>query len=124
MSQRVKPTVKIMFFIGLMALIFGMAFAQITGPLPSFYATPPPVIALATNNFTAGSNSLPVLWINHSPTSGPLKPGIYQTRLYTCLVKVPGPQHDDCFVGGTTNSASIPTIKPDLQFAPEMPAGK
>jgi hypothetical protein len=55
-----------------------------------------------------------------------LKPGVYKTSPYTCLVLVPGPHPDDCSVRGPgeTGVESMPTIKPELKFIPQSPAEK
>jgi hypothetical protein len=55
-----------------------------------------------------------------------LKPGVYKTSPYTCLVLIPGPQPDDCSVHGPggTGVEKMPTIKPELKFIPQSLAEK
>ncbi|MGB8371082.1 MAG: hypothetical protein ACLPYZ_17890 [Limisphaerales bacterium] len=55
-----------------------------------------------------------------------LKPGVYKTSPYTCLVLIPGPQPDDCSVHGpgVTGVERMPTIKPELKFIPQPLAEK
>lgn len=50
----------------------------------------------------------------------PLKPGVYKTSPYTCLVLVPGPQHDDaCILGpGTIGMEKMPVIQGGVNFIP------
>ena len=55
-----------------------------------------------------------------------LKPGVYKTSPYTCLVLVPGPLPDDGSVlePGTNSVERMPVIKPGLKFIPQPPAEK
>jgi hypothetical protein len=75
---------------------------------------------------TPGTNTGQVLTLlsrtNASPGAPePLKPGVYQTLPYTCLVIVPGPCPDDKSIIGKQGDGSMspmPVIKPDLQLIP------
>ncbi len=55
-------------------------------------------------------------------TAAPLKPGIYETRPYTCIVVVPGPIKDDRAILGSRNrfdrGGKMPQNVPDLEFIP------
>jgi hypothetical protein len=54
-----------------------------------------------------------------SPT---IRPGVYKTFPYSCIVVVPGPHPDDrCIVRPPSVDSSMPIIKPELQFTPWLP---
>jgi hypothetical protein len=76
-----------------------------------------------------------------SSTASALKPGIYRTEPFACMVKIPGPQHDDnsIQIGGwerynmptakpgsemIPNPDHMPNKVPDLKLIPESPDGK
>jgi hypothetical protein len=79
----------------------------------------------------AAPGTAPLKWwpILNSTTNStgtvPLKPGLYQTKPFSCLVLVAPPHLDDRSVIGSGPSGSgtmqMPTIKPDLQFQPYSP---
>ena len=55
-------------------------------------------------------------------TPNTLAPSVYRTVPYTCIVVVPGPRLDDrAIVNPGRAEASMPIIKPDLQFIPYAP---
>jgi hypothetical protein len=69
------------------------------------------------------------LWKGQSPVGGQtsltnstsfhLKPGVYKTEPYACIVVVPGRSIDDhIVVTSDTPDAKMPVIKPDLRFVP------
>jgi hypothetical protein len=89
---------------------------------PPETASPPPHLDFSpTNGICAGSNTVPRVFPPAS--SYPLHPGIYQTRPYACMVKVPGPLPDDvCVIGGKGGESEMPTYKPGLRFVPQPPA--
>jgi hypothetical protein len=52
-----------------------------------------------------------------------IRPGVYRTFPYSCVVVVPGPHPDDrCVVNPGGGNDPMPIIKPDLQFIPWGPA--
>jgi hypothetical protein len=58
-----------------------------------------------------------------SPVPLQLKPGVYETAPYTCIVIVPPPHLDDQSIVGAGPSTlhdglEMPTIQPNLQFIP------
>jgi len=58
------------------------------------------------------------------PSAPVLKPGIYQTAPYTCIVVVPPPHADDRAVidpGGRVSSMPMITVEPQLRFIPRKP---
>jgi hypothetical protein len=60
-----------------------------------------------------------------SPSAG-LKPGVYRTFPFTCIVIVPGPHPDDVSAveSGTDGMEKLPVFKPGLKFVPFAPADK
>ncbi|HEY5914302.1 MAG TPA: hypothetical protein VJA21_27245 [Verrucomicrobiae bacterium] len=60
-----------------------------------------------------------------TPEAGQLKPGVYESAPYTCIVVVPGAHPDDrSCVGGAypdTAASRMPTITPGLRFIPRKP---
>jgi len=57
-------------------------------------------------------------------TPTPLTPGVYETRPYTCIVVVPGPQVDEKSIFpqslGTDRSPRLPMRVPDLELVPRQ----
>jgi hypothetical protein len=68
----------------------------------------------------------PVLQAKPSNAPPRLKPGVYQTYPFSCIVIVPPPHLDDGAVVGSgplsTNLFHLPTIRPELKFIPLSPA--
>jgi hypothetical protein len=65
--------------------------------------------------------SVLVLPARTSPAPPQLKPGLYETAPYSCIVQVPGPHPDDgALIGSNSgnNYSAMPVIRPDLQFIP------
>jgi hypothetical protein len=71
-----------------------------------------------------GTNMAPLL---RAPTNtvGQLKPGVYETYPYSCIVVVPGAHPDDKsiigagqLVGGGQPVERMPTMNPELLFIP------
>jgi hypothetical protein len=94
--------------------------AQTTLSLPKVIPSPN-----VTNQFLQTSNSPQFVLQPQSKNSQPLKPGVYQTYPYTCMVKVPAQEHDDCMVHGPAGTNStMPISKPDLRFVPIPQKGK
>ena len=55
----------------------------------------------------------------HRSPSGPIRPGLYQSAPYTCLVLVPGPCADDKSVFGTQSvDPRMPKVEPDVRLIP------
>lgn len=81
----------------------GFGFSSISTNLPAL-------------NFKAGELSIDG---KRSP-QGHLKPGVYKTSPYTCLVLVPGPHSDDACVSapGTAGTEKMPGLQPGLKFIP------
>ena len=75
-------------------------------------------VTVGTNSFwvSPGANSRTV----KAPAQAfPLKPGVYETKPYSCIVVVPGPHPDDiALVPPPAGAEAMPTVKPDLQFIP------
>jgi len=63
---------------------------------------------------------LPHKTIIHLPAAPEmLPPGIYLTKPYTCILMVPGPQHDDgCMNRWTAPTEPMPVLRPDLKTVP------
>ena len=53
-----------------------------------------------------------------SPLRGLPAPGVYKTEPFTCIVLVPGSNHDDRMVIGTANPDPKMSRSPDLRFVP------
>ena len=53
-----------------------------------------------------------------SPLCGLPAPGVYKTEPFTCIVLVPGSNHDDRMVIGTANPDPKMSRSPDLRFVP------
>ena len=120
----VKLIVKTLFIAALLASGLGTASAQII----SLPATNPPAASLMpTNNpFNdfGDSHVMPFPRLNPSAPLPPLKPGIYLTRPYACMVKVPGAQPDDWILNNGPKPSAIPNRLPGLEFVPLKPDGK
>jgi hypothetical protein len=82
------------------------------------YSTRSPVPGFKTGK-TPPAGKLPLA----SPAAG-LKPGVYRTLPYTCIVIVPGPHPDDVSAveSGTDGVEKLPVFKPGLKFVPLAPA--
>ncbi len=54
------------------------------------------------------------------PSAPPgLRPGVYRTEPYGCIVVVPGPHPDDrCLHNPGDGRFSMPIIRPELRFVP------
>ncbi len=93
--------------------------AQWTNSVPRSLVVPKMNPAKPTTNWMA------VLQVCKPSTSQPLKPGIYQTAPFSCIVVVPGPHLDDRAIVGAGPSVPetlrMPTVRPDLQFIPWSP---
>jgi hypothetical protein len=120
----VKMNVIIRCAIGILMLVFGASYAQITSSSSVPGTNLPPFVIVETNLFPVVSNSTPVLDLRARAGSHLPAPGNYLTKPYTCMVKVPGPHLDDCRLPGTTNATPILTSKPTLEFVPLSSAGK
>jgi hypothetical protein len=99
--------------------VSGIAIAEITAPSLWQNGNSPDSLEISTNQFLTGSNSAPIISAERPAASQALKPGVYQTYPYICVIKVPAPEHDDCMVHelAGTNS-TMPISKPDLRFVP------
>lgn len=62
----------------------------------------------------------PRLFLGKAYQDAQLKPGVYETWPYTCIVVVPGPHPDDKSMVPSTGDG-MPVIKPDLRFIPRKP---
>lgn len=74
--------------------------------------------ALATTN---GQPNLRRFWLGNAEPSGELKPGVYETSPFTCIVLVPGPHPDEnkrSTYPAEAASLHMPTITPELRFIP------
>jgi hypothetical protein len=72
----------------------------------------------------AGSNAPIVLFGTN--IAAPILPGLYQSKPYTCLVRVPGPHPDDkCIVGGGVagTELNMPMLRPELRLVPKKVEG-
>ena len=115
-KRRVKPDMKPTMKFAVLAVfvsLSGIAIALMAALTPSQTAKLPSIIT-----FTF-SNSVPSVLTEQPLGSQPLKPGVYESKPYTCIVLVPKPTHDNCCIGGILNTNSSMTIlKPDLQLVP------
>jgi hypothetical protein len=75
-----------------------------------------------TNRILMASNSLPPLvWQDVTEVSS-LPAGVYLTRPYTCMVKVPGGHPDDtCLHDQFKPTEPMPVLRPDLKTVPLGP---
>jgi hypothetical protein len=91
-----------------MLVACGSAFAQATTP-------PKRMAAVPMVNFTNLMN------LKRSNVQ-PLKPGVYLTAPFSCIVNVPASQPDDrAIIEPGQPTAPIPAIKPELRFVPWVP---
>lgn len=62
----------------------------------------------------------PPIILNFNPAAPPaLKPGVYKTEPFSCLILVPGAHPDDRIIIGTKGAQrGIPTFSPELRFIP------
>jgi hypothetical protein len=124
----VEPDVKIKFAAGLLVALSGLlvslASAEIIRQMPVPEANAPLARASATNDPAARPQPLPVLWLNQPSNSPPLQPGVYLTKPYAGMVRVPGAPHDDCILKESPVAPPIPTVKPNLQLIPKPADGK
>jgi hypothetical protein len=70
---------------------------------------------------TNGHPNLRQFRLGNAEPSGELKPGVYETTPYTCIVIVPGPHPDEntrSTYPAEAPSLHMPTIKPELRFIP------
>ena len=101
----------------------GLAFSQIKLAPPGPVKIPPPPmftnpIIINTNSAT-GSNAVPNLEIKR-PDEVPFSPpGIYLTRPFSMMLRVPGPAHDDIMVFPQNQpEPPIRIIRPKLKTMP------
>jgi hypothetical protein len=112
------------------------AFAQ-SAPSPASTTKPPLSFTIRTNStfvYPPGSTNLLLLRTNTAPfalarTSGSqtplLKPGVYGTAPFTCIVVVPPAGVDErSLVSPQGVFPEMPTRRPDLQFIPRNSAKK
>jgi len=119
-----KPAMKFV-VLAVFVSVSGITIAQMTALTPAQTAQPPSILTMPTNGLLTLSNSLPNVSMELSSTTQPLKPGVYQSKPYTCIVLVPKPTPDDCCRGGILNTNSRMTIfKPDSQLIPVPQKGE
>lgn len=94
-----------------------MGLAEITSVPPGKFKIPPP--PLFTNSILPGTNELPHLKMKTLDDFSTLPPGVYLTKPYTCMVKVPDSVHDDIAVRRVTvPTNSMPVLRPKLKAVP------
>jgi hypothetical protein len=118
------------------ALIFGTsaALGQSTSSTNLLLSRPTPAISSDAAQLKTGvrtTNKWPLLALSalqarRSPAPLQLKPGIYETAPYTCIVIVPDPHVDErAIIGSGPSNApdllKMPTNRPDLQYIPRVP---
>jgi hypothetical protein len=112
----VKPDMKPAMKFAVLAVfvsVSGIAIALMAALTPSQTAKLPSIITFTFSNF------VPSVSTEQPSVSQPLKPGVYQSKPYTCMVLVPKPTHDDCCNSGILNTnSSMTIIKPDSQLVP------
>ncbi len=97
--------------------------AEITKAPTGTFKIPPPL--LFTNSILPGTNERPRLSARKPDDFSSLPPGVYLTKPYTCMVKVPGSIHDDIAVRKVTAPTnSMPIIRPHLKAVPLGQPGK
>ena len=105
--------------------VSGIAIAEITAPPLWQNGNSSDSFEISTDQFLTGSNSAPIISAERPAASQALKPGIYQTKPFTCIVVVPEAQHDDCCItGGADGVSKMPIREPSLQFIPLSQMGK
>lgn len=128
----VKTDVKIKLAMGMLVSASGALFAQITASpaLPELSETNlPPITNLPPANLTDTNRVFNFALPPHhfpmspQPADTPAAPGVYVTRPYSCMVKVPGVQPDNCIIPVTPGPDSMPNRKPKLEFVPVPPPG-
>ena len=81
-----------------------------------------PLAVSGTNFFWVTTNlfaPVPRLKGTNLTISGPPAPGVYKTEPFTCIVVVPGSNHDDRMIIGPANPDQRMSIVPrDLRFVP------
>jgi hypothetical protein len=94
------------------------ALAEITKAPPRSFTLPPP--PLFTNSILPGTNELPRLETKNLDGFSSLPPGVYLTKPYTCMVKVPGEVHDNIAEHHVTvpTNYTMPVLHPDLKAVP------
>jgi hypothetical protein len=98
-------------------VIGSAANAEITRVPPGALKIPPP--PLFTNSILPGTNELPRLSARKLDGFPFLPPGVYLTKPYTCMVKVPGSTHDDIAVRkAIVPTNSMPVLRPNLKAVP------
>jgi len=99
-------------------------FAEITRVPPGMLKLPPP--PLYTNSILSNTNELPRMKIKNLDDFSSLPPGVYLTKPYTCMVKVPGAMHDDIAVHRATvpTNSTMPVLRPKLKAVPLGRPGK
>lgn len=91
-------------------------------PPGTFTILPPP---LFTNSILPGTNELPRLSARKLNDFSSLPPGVYLTKPYTCMVKVPGSTHDDIAVRkAIVPTNSMPVLRPNLKAVPPAQPNK
>jgi hypothetical protein len=119
-----KPAMKFV-LLAVFVSVSGIVIAQMAALTPSQTAQPPSILTVPTNGSLTLSNSLPDVSMELPLTSQPPKPGVYQSKPYTCIVLVPKPTQDNCCPGGILNTNSRMTIfKPDSQLIPVPQKGE
>lgn len=102
---------------GVLFVIVPSAFADITSVPPGTFKIPPP--PLFTNPILPGTNELPRLKTQRLDDFSSLPPGVYLTKPYTCIVKVPEAVLDDMAVRrATVPTNTMPVIRPKLKAVP------
>jgi hypothetical protein len=106
------------FFVTVVALLAaGLAFAQIKIAKPGAGKVQPP--PLFTNAILLGTNLSPNLEFKTLPEISGSSPGVYVTRPYSMMVKVPGAQPDDISIHPpTAPHPALRIIKPEMQLVP------
>ena len=108
---------------GAVLLASGLAFSQIRVAPPQPVIIPPALtftnpIIIHTNP-VAGSNSVPYLEMKNSSEIPSSPPGVYRTKPFSCMVRVPGPMHDDISMFPQSRpEPPIRIIRPELQTVP------
>lgn len=108
---------------GAAVLVSGLAFSQIrVAPPGAVKILPPPMFTnsiVVSSNSVAGSNSVPNLEVKSLSEIPFSPPGVYRTEPFSCMVRVPGPMHDDVsmFPQGTPEPP-IRIIRPELKAIP------
>ena|GEM_PF-3309093 len=108
---------------GATVLASGLALSQIRmAPPGTVKILPPPMFTnsiVVSSNSVAGSNSVPDLEIK-SPNEIPFSPpGIYLTKPFSMMIRIPGPMHDDIMMFPKNQpEPPIRIIRPKLKTIP------